>query len=65
MSVFHPSLEATCDRCGKTEDIEGDSITSGHFMFPTLDEVGWGWSDEGDLCPDCVASGEAKAEADP
>ncbi len=61
MSWHYPSIEATCDRCGHSDSIEGDSIGSGHFMFPTPDEVGWGWSEEGDLCPSCV-SGSSPSE---
>lgn len=57
MSVQHPSVEVTCDRCGHTESIEGDSTTSGHWMYPTPDEIGWGWGEEGDLCPECSAGG--------
>ena len=64
MSVYHPSAEATCDRCGHTESIDGDSIGSGHYMFPTLDEIGWGWGEEGDLCPECLDGGN-KGEAEP
>lgn len=60
MGWYYPSIEATCDRCGYSDSIEGDSMTSGHYCFPTNDEVGWGYGEEGDLCPECVAKDEAK-----
>ncbi len=61
MGWHYPSVEAICDRCGRTDYIDGDSIGSGHYLFPTADEVGWGWGEEGDLCPDCL---EGKEESD-
>ena len=48
------TVDAVCDRCGKAESFEGNSIGSGHFMFPIPEEVGWGYGDEGELCPDCL-----------
>ncbi len=55
------TVDAVCDRCGASDSFEGDSIGSGHFMFPLPDEVGWGYGDEGVLCSECL---EGKEESD-
>ena len=60
MAWDYPSLVVTCDRCGETAWIDGDSTTSGHWMYPTPDEVGWHDGDEGLLCPDCLAVDAAR-----
>ena len=51
---YPSSIQATCDRCGHSESIEGDCISSGNLIFTTPDEVGWATGDEGDLCPECA-----------
>lgn len=62
MSWSHAEeVDATCERCGKTDTFAGDSIGSGHFVFPLPDEVGWGYGEEGELCPDCLEKGDEDA----
>lgn len=64
-----PSIKATCDRCGETEDIEAYNSTSGHWIYPEPGERGsMGWDyvplhdDAGGdvqlLCPACQEGGE-------
>ena len=55
-----PSIEATCDKCGCSEDIEPWNTPSGHWMYPQPGERGSGGWDYGDvdgesmlLCPAC------------
>lgn len=49
-----PDIEATCDRCGQTDYIGPDNTTSGHWLYPQPEDIGWGHGDEGLLCPDCL-----------
>lgn len=49
------SIHAECDLCGRFDTIDGDSSTSGHWVYPSPDEVGWGYGEDGQmLCPDCL-----------
>jgi len=53
-----PSVDATCDRCGRCDYFEADSSTSGHWEYPQPEDVGWGYADDGLLCPDCLGGNE-------
>lgn len=59
-----PDIEATCDRCGRTDYIEPDNTTSGHWLYPQPDDIGWGHGEEGLLCPDCLAEGGSPSTED-
>ena len=53
-----PSIEAVCDKCGASEDIEPRNTVSGHWMYPHPGErgsMGWDYGPDGDLlCPSCL-----------
>lgn len=62
-----PDIEATCDRCGRTDYIEPDNTTSGHWLYPQPEDIGWSDGEEGLLCPDClngVSVSDAESEGD-
>ena len=59
-----PDIEATCDRCGRTDYIGPDNTTSGHWLYPQPDDIGWGHGEEGLLCPDCLAEGVTPSDAE-
>jgi len=62
-----PCIEAVCDKCGTSADIEPWNTPSGHWMYPQPGERGaggWDYGSHGLMCPECLSTDTDEDEVD-